>query len=118
MLSNASRETRKNYHVTLGELIAALNNADPNGLVYLTEPHSYRGYYDDLALEPADFAITVTQLLNQLNWVINTELTGYKGGEFMMSADTPVWVANHGCTGQALVDFDPATLTFTIKEMK
>jgi hypothetical protein len=116
MLSDAARDTRKNYHVCLGELLDGLRQADPEGWVYLTSPHSYRGYYSDLALEPTTTPIRVWELINQLSDVIDTELTGYKGGEFLMSADTPVWVSHYGTTGSALVGFNPTTLTFMTKE--
>lgn len=117
MVSNASRDTRKDYHVCLGELLDGLRQADPEGWVYLTSPHSYRGYYSDLALEPTTTPIKVWELINQLSDVIDTELTGYKGGEFLMSADTPVWVSHYGTTGSALVGFNPTTLSFLTKEI-
>lgn len=110
-----ARNTRKVYHVTLGELIEKLRQADPEALIGLDSPHSYRGYYADLALEPTEVPIKVWELLNQLSDVIDTELTGYKGGKFLMEHDTPMWVATYGNTGQAMVDFDPATITFTLK---
>ena len=116
MIGNAARETRKDYHVCLGELLDGLRQADPEAEINLTDPHSYRGYYHDLALEPTTEPVKVWQLINQLSDVINTELTGYKGGEFLMSADTPVWVAHYGCTGSALVGFNPTTLTIITKE--
>ena len=116
-ITNAARDSRKNYHVCLGELLDGLRQADPEGLVYLTDPHSYRGYYSDLALEPTTTPIKVNQLIDQLEAVIDTELTGYKGGEFLMSADTPVWVSHYGTTGSALVGFNPTTLTFMTKEI-
>ena len=116
-ITNAARDSRKNYHVCLGELLDGLRQADPEGLVYLTDPHSYRGYYSDLALEPTTTPIKVNQLIDQLEAVIDTELTGYKGGEFLMLADTPVWVSHYGTTGSALVGFNPTTLSFLTKEI-
>lgn len=116
-LSETARDTRKNYHICLGELLAHLRQADPEGNIYLGNPHSYRGYYADLALEPLDQAIKVWELINQLSDVIDTKLTGYKGGEFLMEADTPVWVATYGCTGLALVDFQPNNLIISTKEI-
>ncbi len=119
MISDTARDVRKDYHVCLGDFLSQLRDADPEATIPLANPHSYRGYYSDLALEPVNGApIKVWQLINQLSDVIDTELTGYKGGEFMMSADTPIWVANHGCTGAALVGFDPRTLTILTKDTK
>lgn len=118
-ISETARDTRKDYHLCLGDFLSQLRDADPEATIPLANPHSYRGYYSDLALEPTPGApIKVWQLINQLSDVIDTELTGYKGGEFLMSADTPLWVAHYGCTGQALISFDPATVTFTTKETR
>jgi hypothetical protein len=117
-IRTAMRDTRKDYHVSLGELIRLLDQADPETLIYYTNPHSYRGYYHDLAIEPTDLPIKVFQLNNQLKQILDKELYGYKGGEYLMSADTPVWIAHKGCTGAALVAFDPTTLTLTTKETR
>jgi hypothetical protein len=116
-ISEANRNTRKDYHVSLGELITALGKVDPEAEINFGNPHSYRGYYADLALEPLDKPITVCLLIQDLNHVLDRELTGYKGGEFTMSADTPVWVAHYGCTGKAMLDINPNELTFTLKEI-
>ena len=118
MLAEASRNTRKEYHICLGDLLDRLRQADPEAPIYLDHPHSYRGYYTDLALEPTARPIHVWELINQLSDVIDTELTGYKGGEFLMEADTPVWIASYGNTGLALIDFDPKSLTITTKEIR
>lgn len=117
-ISSASRETRKDYHLCLGDLIDGLREADPEALIGLHNPHSYRGYYSDLALEPTKAPIKVCQLMTQLNEVIDTELTGYTGGEFLMSADTPVWVSHYGTTGEALIGFNPTTLTIITKDLR
>lgn len=117
MVGDAMRETRKQYHVSLGELITALGKVDPDGEINFGNPHSYRGYYADLALEPLDELITVKQLIGQLNLVLDKTLEGYKGGDFLMSADTPVWIAHYGCTGKAMLDINPIELTFTLKEL-
>lgn len=119
MMGNIARDTRKEYHICLGDFLDILRMADPEELIPLANPHSYRGYYSDLALEPVDDEpIKIWQLINQLSDVIDTELTGWKGGEFLMSADTPIWVAPEGTTGAALVGFNPETITILTKEMK
>lgn len=87
--------------MTLGTLRDALAQHDPalpvvdeqgRGLGY---PHSYRGYYDHLALEPRD-ARTVGDLNDDLNYSEGTAFAGHKGGEYTMAADSPVWVAHEG----------------------
>ena len=117
VVGSTARDTRKDYHMCLGDLLDRLREADPEGLGYLERPHSYWGYCADLALEPAARPIRVWELINQLSDVIDTELTGYKGGEFLMEADTTVWIASYGNTGLALIDFDPKHLTITTKEI-
>lgn len=59
----------------------------------------YRGSYTELAINykigaPYPNAITFLGLLKS---VIGKRLPGYKGGEFMMIHDTPLWVGNASC---------------------
>lgn len=118
-ISEANRNTRKDYHLKLGEFIEILKTADQEALVNLGNPHSYRGYYADLALEPLNGApIKVSQLIEQLTLTLDTFETGYKGGEFLMSADTPLWIAHYGGTGLAMLGFDPHTRNPITKEIR
>ena len=108
------REDRSKYHLTLGQLIKRLDRvpgvtkiltADGQGIEGLC---SYRGYYSDLALNPVGGPVwTADQLLREAKFVINTELTGYKGGEFLMTEDTPLWLARYGGLGPAIMDLTP-----------
>lgn len=52
------------HHLNLGELIEELERHDPNLRLPLgfTEPHSYRGYYDQLAFQPAA-DVTIGEML-------------------------------------------------------
>ena len=65
---------------------------------------SYRGYYSDLAFEPGDRCVTVKELLERANEANGDTFTGYKGGDFVMGDDTPLWAAPYGSTGLAIVD--------------
>lgn len=48
---------------------------------------------------------TIQELLTELKSAIGKEYTGWKGGEFRMDENTPVWVANSGNSGHtAIVD--------------
>jgi hypothetical protein len=94
----------KNQPIALGDLIALLEarpqdqgvSFDFCGLVP-TSVDSYRGYYDHLAMGwSADGAPKVADLLGRLREALGAVFTGYKGGEFRMDADTPMWVANYG----------------------
>lgn len=89
--------------MTLGELITALESADQSRVVPVgfTHAHSYRGYYDELAFEPAQ-EVTIASMLECAKGALGKVFTGYKGGEYQMSEWTPVWLANYGSTGEGI----------------
>lgn len=100
--------------MTLDEFIAALEHADPLSSVYFefaccepTEFDSYRGFYDHLALGFAgDYGArgqTVADLLEKARKALGAEFTGWKGGDYTMHGDTPLWVANPGNTGDTAI---------------
>jgi len=103
-MNAAASQERANYHMTLGGLIEALSKEDPSAwVIYDTvdeaspsAPESYRGYYCDLSFPPSSTPITVGLLLNEAEEAIGKEFTGYKGGEFEMHADTPLWASAYG----------------------
>ncbi len=105
---------------TLSNLIDALEKRDQAGGVRFdfgglrpTRLHSYRGYYEDLALGFAAYDAqgavdTIGELLRGLKESVGCEFTGWKGGEFMMDRNTALWVANAGETsGTAIVGIHP-----------
>lgn len=109
-LSEAERQQRSNYHMTLGELIAALEMAQPDIPVITgdgTTPGdamSYRGYYSDLAFEPSGESKTAGQFLAECQAALGHTFTGYKGGDFTMGEDTPLWISHEGsASGIAIV---------------
>lgn len=61
---------------------------------------SYRGIYAEIAIgygSSRDAAPpSVLDLNKALRAAIGTEFSGYKGGEFKMTRNTPVWVGNYG----------------------
>lgn len=73
---------------------------------------SYRGHYDQAALTPARWApvlghapISVEELTARTYDAIGRSFRGWKGGEYTMGADTPVWAAEMGDdTGIAVLD--------------
>lgn len=109
--------------LTLGQIISKLErceltrgeNDEPKhvdydfGTAIPTTLHSWRGSYSELALgyklsgydnDEDHFAkMTASDLLAELKSAIGKEFTGWKGGEFVMNEDTPVWVANQGNVG-------------------
>lgn len=102
-MNDLSRRERSKYHVTVGSAIDTLITMNPDAPVLYAdgaapgEALSYRGHYSDLAFadETTD-TVTVKLLLDTLLAVWNTELTGYKGGEFLMDRDTPIWRSEYG----------------------
>jgi hypothetical protein len=111
MTQNMLRESRSRYHLTLGQLIQRLEPMPGIRPILTVDGHgieglgSYRGYYSDMALHPTEGLVwNAGQLLRECQRVVDTELTGYKGGEFLMERDTPLWLAGYGRLGPAIMD--------------
>ena len=62
----------------------------------LCEAHSYRGYYCDLAFERGDGTRPAAELLAECKAVMGAVFVGYKGGDFVMGALTPLWISTYG----------------------
>lgn len=109
------RDHREDGGITLGELIRLLEKKDAKLSVRFAfcnvacgELESYRGYYEDLSVQPAfpgskPVYETVGDLLNALRGAIGKEYTGYKGGEFAMHDETLLWVAEYGHSGSTAI---------------
>ena len=104
-------EMRSSYHLTLGEAIAFMEKLDDSrpielvlpdsGEVFLLgNPHSYRGYYSDLAFEykpaSAEDRMTVGEFRSMCKGCVGIPFEGYKGGEFVMKDTTPLWASSCG----------------------
>ena len=105
------RAERSRYQLTLGLAIQTLEEIAPSTpatLSILGTPGklaSYRGYYDDLAFEPELTPVTVGEVLAELKGALGNSFKGYKGGAFIMKADTPLWVSAWGqASGIAIMD--------------
>jgi hypothetical protein len=95
---------RAETQLTLGDLIAALEAMPSDAQVAnLDNEHSYRGYYSDFALEQCAGQRPAADLLASCRAAMGQVFKGYKGGDFVMDALTPVWVANYGCCGLKLL---------------
>lgn len=86
--------------MTLDELIAALEAEDPARRLPLgfSHPHSYRGFYDELAFEPTA-NVTVGEMLADARSADGTTYQGWKGGDFTMTGWTDCWLAEEGTGG-------------------
>jgi hypothetical protein len=119
---NGSEQPNEIEQLTLGELIDKVAGASPtqpdgdDKRVYFDfcnfYPHdidSWRGSYEQLALGYRDWyegpthPQTVRDFLAMLNKAVGEVFVGYKGGEYLMTRDTPVWVARHGEVGSTVV---------------
>jgi len=100
----------KKGQMSLGELVARLEAANPNAIVrfedgtYPRDFDSYRGYYRFVAVDHGP-ECTVAQFLSKTKQAIGATFVGYKGGEFTMTKFTPVWVSEYGrASGIGIVD--------------
>lgn len=96
--------------MTIGEMLEALKNANDDAAVFITdtlsvelngEVMSWRGDYSCLSLGYSLYGdsnafITVGRLKSILKDAIDKSFIGYKGGEFVMEKDTPVYLDNYG----------------------
>lgn len=97
--------------MNLGKLIEELRNADPDYIapIGFAAPRSYRGYYEDVAFEPAE-NVSVASMLRHAESALGATFEGYKGGEYTMDEWTTCWISNYGesggvCIGSVLVAY-------------
>lgn len=109
-LGKISKDTRSDYHLTLGKAIETLSKFKPEAKVrfdwnqsFPDNPHSYRGYYSDLALKMGDIPCMVKEFKLMLEESLGKTFEGYKGGDFKMSDSTPLWCAQYGDCGRAIM---------------
>ena len=94
---------------TIGALLDALREVRPDAQVYYDfcglipcGLRSYRGYYDHLALGWSDDSEAEPTTAQQLTKILRgatgpgMQFTGWKGGEYRMTMDSPIWADNAG----------------------
>lgn len=97
--------------ITIGELILKMENISnlDDYLVALPDERfageidSYRGHYDHLAIGGQDGPRKASSFLEELRSCLGKEFKGYKGGEFIMNKNTPIWVADYSCCGEGVL---------------
>lgn len=95
---------RSKTQMTLGQIIEALEGIPADAQVAnLRGPHSYRGYYDDLAFKRSEGTRYASDLLADCKAAMGKAFEGYKGGRYVMGEMTPVWIADYGCCGVKLI---------------
>lgn len=99
-------------NMTLGQLVDELEKAPPNCDIRFDfcdvipgELHSSCGDYSEIAITPLDWRETkVGVFLASLRAAVVATFEGWKGGDYRMGRDTPVWVDEHGnWSGTAVV---------------
>ena len=79
------------------------------GKLFPTKIDSWRGSYSELALDYKDIdnediqPMTITEFVKMLKSAIGFTYIGYKGGEFTMNKNTPVWVSNYGHSSETAI---------------
>lgn len=115
----------ESHQMTLGELIKKLEAVEPKqgddeqSVVFdfeflaPTTLDSWRGSYDELAIgwtyrgyapegcpdHNGSNDTKLTGFLKELKDAVGKTFEGWKGGDFVMTETTPIWVANPGNTG-------------------
>lgn len=98
--------------MTLGEIADALKAASHDLSVRFdfcglkpTDLDSWRGDYSMIAFgwtKEGEFP-KAGELAKKCSAAIGQTFQGYKGGDFTMSSDTPVWVSNYGYSNDTAV---------------
>lgn len=101
------RNGRSRTQLTLGQLIESLRKMPPDTKISpaLTRPHSYRGYYSDLSFMAKEEgeATTAAELLEKCEVALGATFCGYKGGDYFMGPESPLWIAEYGCCGERIM---------------
>ena len=101
---------------TLQQLIERLRELPEDMPILLGEAMSYRGYYVDLSFAPLEKPRTVKDALKEAENANGETFYGYKGGDFTMTRNTPVWLSHSGGTGPTIVGISDSGEILTAEE--
>jgi len=102
-MSKKAEERRSKTQMTLGDLIKELENLQPEATIHeCGHLHSYRGYYSDLCVH-SEGNNSVKHFLEECKNALGACFEGWKGGEFWMTGNTPMWHAPEGCCGPRIM---------------
>ncbi len=121
-----AKSVRSDFMLHLGEILTACEvnpeyavKVRVRGILHSVSPElqSYRGFYEDAALATVQLTLPARRFRERLKDQVGTPLYGYKGGEYVVSKDTLVWVSDYGVTSGIAVtgysmDHDTKTLIF------
>lgn len=100
-MNKVSKETSAREY-SLGKFIKDLKELDQDKLIYVEEDigcdglDSWRGSYCELSMQYEYKKSTVGEVLKDAERTLDSTLTGYKGGDFLMDKRTPIHIANYG----------------------
>jgi hypothetical protein len=90
---------------TLGSLIAELEQMPARSVVAdLRVGGSYRGDYCHLYLNRGTGLRPALSLFYECRDTLGKKFQGYKGGDYVMDSETPLWIANYGECGVKLME--------------
>lgn len=69
---------------------------DSDEVFYPGSIFSWRGVYHFASVEPDTYYTSLSDFLMRLRGVIGMKLQGYKGGDFVMTENTPLYVDHYG----------------------
>lgn len=104
--------------MTLGMLIEELRKHDRNKVVRhgFANPHSYRGYYHDLAFEPK-VHVTIGEMLDAAESALGATYQGWKGGDYTMDEYTTCWLALEGSADDDDQNIGPLLLKYILNDV-
>lgn len=98
------KQQRTEVMNTIGKLLLTLKNEEKETVVIgvSSKGDSYRGYYTDFALYPGNTTVEELQVYLE-DSILGKTFEGYKGGDYVMDEDTPIWCADYGNCGKPIV---------------
>lgn len=106
--------------MSLGSVIGALEAYERDGgdldkvvAIGFKYPHSYRGYYEQLAFEPATY-VSLRSMLDCAREALGNTYEGYKGGSYTMHDYTETWLAEYGDTSDDMLG--PVLMRFLVDQ--
>lgn len=94
-MTETKQDQPRPNHLELGEIVARLRREDPAKRLKLgfLHPHSYRGYYEQLAFELVR-SVTVGEMLAAAESALGETFQGWKGGDYTMKDWTDTWLVS------------------------
>lgn len=123
-----ARRKRESTQLTVGSLLEFLRTAEPTANIVFdrnsgspTDPHSYHGYFEDLAFDyDTNKIITVDDMIHLLESCIGQLFQQFQKdqGHYQMCTETPLWLSHSGCHGWKIVgvEFSSALVTLLTEQ--